>query len=469
MTGPPRIDRLPTGTIHAVGPAGLEVAAMVRYLVERGRDDIVLHDLAPDFDTAFGNAHRFQPAIVRQRAKAMIGRCRELRTGSAYLAGIEEAAAVLIPVAWFLHPANAQLMACHDRFVTYPDACFDLFAGPVVGITGSYGKTTTTRFVATLLDGVFCGNDREAECDLGEIAAAPPDRAMAFELSNRHLRNGFRRVLDVGVLTGITLNHEPDHGSFAAYRAAKYSIARRSRDFIYHASIPVRYPDAAAMAACGEPFGGTVGWRLVGDHIVAPDGGQFSLPGATELSAPNRDDAVAAAAAAVLVGATALDIEQRSRALADTTPRYRQAARTVAGRLFVNDAASCMPAATAAFVASFERPFVLICGGNRQRYRRGEFDQLARAVADNPGAAMVCTMGPMAEHIEQALAEVGFSTVERTADLSAAVTTAGAVPHAAVVFSPACGEGDMFLDKHARGAAFDDAVDAMESHDQAIR
>ncbi len=174
MSGPPRIDQLPAGTIHAVGPAGLEVAAMVRYLVERGRDDIVLHDLAPDFDTSFWNSHRFQPAIVRQRATSTIGRCRELRTGSAYLAGIETAAAVLIPVAWFLQPANAALKACRDRFVTYPDACFDLFGGPVVGVTGSFGKTTTTRFAATLLDGVFCGNDREAATS----APSPPHHAM---------------------------------------------------------------------------------------------------------------------------------------------------------------------------------------------------------------------------------------------------------------------------------------------------
>jgi len=77
-----RIDQLPAGgAIHAVGAAGLETASMVRYLVEGGRDDIVLHDAANDFDAAFWAAHRFQPVEHRARSQAALARCRELRAG----------------------------------------------------------------------------------------------------------------------------------------------------------------------------------------------------------------------------------------------------------------------------------------------------------------------------------------------------------------------------------------------------
>jgi UDP-N-acetylmuramoylalanine-D-glutamate ligase len=121
----------------------------------------------------------------------------------------------------------------------------------VIGVTGSFGKTTTTRFAAALVGGVFCGNDRESFCDLAALARQPRARCMAFEASNRHLRNGWRRLLDVGVLTGISLNHEPDHGSFEAYRKVKYSMAARCRYFLYHAAIPAAFPDAAGMVAKG--------------------------------------------------------------------------------------------------------------------------------------------------------------------------------------------------------------------------
>ena len=141
----PRIDRLPgDGPIHAVGAAGLETASMVRYLVEGGRDDIVLHDAAEDFDSAFWAAHRLQPVEHRARSQAALARCRELRGGPDHLADVETAAALLLPVSWFLHPANARLQPLRDRFVLYPDACFDLWQGPVIGVTGSFGKTTTT-------------------------------------------------------------------------------------------------------------------------------------------------------------------------------------------------------------------------------------------------------------------------------------------------------------------------------------
>jgi len=464
-----RINQLPAdGEIHAVGAAGLETASMVRYLVEGGRDDIVLHDAATDFDAAFWAAHRFQPVEHRTRSQAALARCRQLRRGLDYLAGIESAAAVLVPVSWFLHPINARLEPLQDRFVSYPDACFDLWRGPVIGVTGSYGKTTTTRFAATLVDGIVCGNDRESFSDLAALARQPPDRCLAFEVSNRHLRNGFRRILEVGVLTGITLNHEPDHGSFRAYRQVKYSMAARCQDFLYHAAVAATFPDAAGITKRGASYGDGGAWQLRAGTVQGPEGRRCPLPGAMRLSALDRDNAVAAAAAALLCGASVEQVERHSRSLAASTPRYRQAAREVAGRLVINDAASCMPASTAALVRALERRFVLICGGDRQRYRPGEFDLLAQAVGANPQAALVCTMGPMAANIEAALRRAGFDAVVRAAGVVEAVERAVAAPGAAVVFSPGCGTGELFADKYVRGEAFDDAVSKLVSAGQAL-
>ena len=455
---PPRIDRLPAGEIHAVGAAGLETAAMVRYLVEGGRPGIVLHDAAADVDSAFAAAHRLQPADQRARARAALARCRDLRSGPDYLAGVESAVAVLAPVAWFLHPANERLGALRDRFVTYPDACFDLWRGPVIGVTGSYGKTTTTRFAAALTEGACCGNDRESYFDLGALAAEPPGRPMAFEASNRHLHNGFRRVLDIGVLTGIALNHEPDHGSFAAYRQVKYSLAARCRDLLYHAAIPATYPDAAVLAAGGTAYGPGGAWQLTGATVAGPGARRYPLPGVTGLAAPDRDNALAAVAAAASCGVAPEEVARRSLSLAAVRPRYRHAVAEGAGRTVVNDAASCMPASTAALVAGLDRPFVLICGGDRQLYRPGEFGQLARTVAGNPHAVRVCVLGPMAGHIRAALGSVGFAATDWCAGLDQAVERALATPAEVVVFSPGCGTGSDFADKYARGEAFDRAV-----------
>ena len=471
MTSPvltTRIDQLPDGEIHAVGAAGLETASMVRFLVEGGRGDVVLHDLADDLDGAFQAAHRFQPAEHSERARAALARCRDLRTGPDYLRGIESAVAVLVPSSWFLHPANARVESLRDRFVTFPDVCFDLWQGPIIGITGSYGKTTTSRFTAALVDGVFCGNDREALCDLGALTEGPPDRTMVFEVSNRHLRNGFRRTLDVGVLTGITLNHEPDHGSFEAYRKAKYSLADRSQRFLYHASIPGAFADASVLKRRGRSYGEAGAWRLSDAGVHGPGGVWCPVPGAAGFSVLHQDDVVAATAAALYCGVPAEEIAQRSSALAGAVPRYRQSVRTQAGRLVINDSASCMPASTAALIKTLQGRFVLICGGDRQRYRSGEFDVLAAAVKTNPGTALVCTTGPLAGEIEASLRRVGFDAVIRCDDVEHAVTRAVAEAGAALVFSPGCGTGSLFLDKYRRGEVFDNAVATAVSGGQAL-
>ncbi len=460
--------------MHAVGAAGLETATMVRYLVESGVDGIVLHDDAADLETAFWMAHRYQPPEHVDRSRRALQQCGELRTGDGYLAGIEDAAVLLIPVSWMLRHDRARLAALADRFVLYPDACFDLFAGPVIAVTGSYGKTTTSRFAGTLVDGVVCGNDREFCFDLGRLASAPPDERLVFETSNRHLANGYRRISDVGVVTGITLNHEPDHGSFEAYRQAKYRMAEHCRDLLYHESIPQRFDDAHPLVANGVSYGPTGAWRLEvpvagGPVISGPDGLVAPLPGARLLSVPNRDNALAAAAAALLSGVDANSIAERSLELDAARPHYRQAVTHRDGRVVVNDAASCMPAATTALVSSLDEPFVLICGGDRERYRDGEFDELAGALATNPCTTFVITTGPMAAHLEHALAAAGYSSLARADGISEALERALEVEGAAVVFSPACGTGSLFIDKHERGELFDAALDRLVPTGQTTR
>ena len=435
---------------------------MVRYLVEQGRDDIVVHDLAPEFRAAFEQAHKLQAPQLRARSWAALSQCTGgLRAGRDYLTGIEHAAAVLTPVAWFLHRANDPLNRVRDRFVTWPDACFDLWKGPVIGITGTVGKTTTTAFATVLTDGVAGGNDREWETDLDVLAHRPADQVLAFELSNRHLHNGWRRTLDVGVLTGIALNHEVDHGSFEAYRQTKYSIASACDRFLYPAGLPRQWPDAAQACSRGASFGNGGQWWLDGDTLLGPAGSACELPGLGAGPALTRQNVIAAAAAALLAGVPPEQVTSRAADLDRSVPRDRHTRRRVGGRWVVNDAASCVPAATAALVRSLDEPSVLVCGGDRQLYRPGEFAELAAAVAGNPAVVQVVTIGPMAPHLEAEFAAVGVVRVRRAADLAAAVSEAaggGMARDATLVFSPGCGTGALYVDRYARGEEFDRVV-----------
>jgi UDP-N-acetylmuramoylalanine-D-glutamate ligase len=456
-----RIDQLPPGEVHAIGAAGLETATMVRFLVEGGAKSIVLHDEASDFVSAFSRAHRFQPSQLVARSRQALARCAELRQGPDYLVGLEHAAAILVPCSWLLRSDRHRLDPLAGRLVRYPDACFDLFAGQVVAVTGTFGKTTTSRFAAALAGGLVCGNDREFHFDLGRLAAASAEERMVFETSNRHLAFGFRRIVEVGVVTGLTRNHEPDHGSFEAYRRAKYRMAEQCQELLYHESIPQRFCDATPLVARGTAYGPTAAWTVDGAAALGPGGLGADLPSLPELSPPNRQNALAAAAAALLTGVDAADVSTRSAALPAALPRYRQAVTRRAGRTIINDAASCMPAATTPLVAALDEPFVLICGGDRQRSYEGEFDEMATALAGNRHTAgVVVTDGPMAANLAGSLGAAGCPFVVAE-DIPQAIQQALDVTGAAIVFSPACGTGTLFADKYDRGDLFDAALDRL--------
>ncbi len=464
-----RIDQLPASGVHAVGVAGLETATMVRYLVEHGNRDIVLHDVADDVDRAFDAAHRFQPFEQVERSRQAMRTCLDLRAGPRYLEGIEEATAIVVPVSWFLHAHRDRLAPLHDRFVLYTDACFDLFAGRIIAVTGTYGKTTTSRFAATLTDGHLCGNDREFTFDLDALARAAAEECLVFETSNRHLANGFRRVVDVGVVTGISLNHEPDHGSFEQYRATKYSMAERCRRLLYHASIPQRFADAGALD--GQGFVVRGGWSVV---VV---GRSRLRPNRQRMRTARHRGARSAQPRQCTGGGCGGAAQRRHCGRRPTTFHgaggHATALSTSAeqrdGRTLINDAAACVPAGTAELVATLSEPFVLICGGDRQRYRPGEFDDLARALAANRMTAGVVTTGPMAAPIEAALVAAGCRDFCRADSVRHAVELAMAIPDVAVVFSPGCGTGTLFVDKYARGEEFDAAVDRLVPAGQAVR
>ena len=78
------------------------------------------------------------------------------------------------------------------------------------------------------------------------------------------------------------------------------------------------------------------------------------------------------------------------------------------------------------------------------------------------------TTGPMAEPIEAALVAAGRSDFSRAESVRHAVELAMDVPDVAVVFSPGCGTGTLFVDKYARGEEFDDAVDRLVPAGQAV-
>jgi len=327
---------------------------------------------------------------------------------------------------------------------------------PFVAITGTNGKSTTTKLVAEMmreagLDAVACGNIGHPFC----VAAREGHQALAVETSSFQLR--FHRWVhpSVSVLLNIAPDHLDWHGSMDAYRAAKTRIFELQREDDVHVG-NAEDPEAAAIsrqAPCrtvwfrrGAPSAGETG--VVEGEVVArgSDGSESALGRPRFDPAGYVSDCVAAASAAVAFG---LPPDAIARGMASMTPlphRGEEVAR-VAGVRFLDDSkATNVHAALHALEG--KRDVVLIAGGLAKGV------DLAPLASASGALAGVVAIGEAAEEIVALFA--GRIPALRSGSIEDAVRAAYrlAPPGGSVLLAPACASWDMFRDYVERGDRF---------------
>ncbi len=335
---------------------------------------------------------------------------------------------------------------------------------PIVAVTGTNGKTTVTTMIAAMLDAsavatVAAGNLGRPLIDaVGDAAvdAAPGTGVIVAEVSSFQLafvQPTFRPR--VAVLLAITPDHLDWHGSFAGYAAAKAQITAyqaASDLLVYDAD------DEHAVAVAASTRARTVGvsaradangcFRVVGDDLVFPDG-QVLAPVSVMVRALGHDrtNALAAAAAALEVGATVDAILATLRAYA-TMPHRVALVGEASGVQWFDDSKATNPDATRRAIASFES-VVLLAGG---RNKGLDLSVLAEESARVRGVVAFGESGP---EIAAAFARAG-TPVEQVADMRAAVHAARRMARAGdvVLLSPACASFDAYSGYAARGDDF---------------
>jgi UDP-N-acetylmuramoylalanine--D-glutamate ligase len=402
----------------------------------------------------------------------------DLRLGGFDLSLLDGASQVLMSPGVSLEEPIAR--AARDRGI---DVLGDveLFArnvqAPVIGITGTNGKSTVTSLVARMA--AAAGRTVLAGGNLGEPALdlleQPVPDLYVLELSSFQLDTTYSLQLQAAVVLNVTADHLDRYASVAAYALAKSRIFARAATVVLNADDPrvaaMRGAVNSGVAGGGEQRNAarTVTFsieRTDADFSLLRTGTQTLLArhgeglldvsrmkitglhnAANALAALALGDAVGLPVAAMLGALQAFPgLSHRSEWIAD-----------VAGVRYVDDSKGTNVGATIAAVAGMPGPLVMIAGGEGKGQ---DFTPLAQAFRGKVRHAVL--IGKDAPAVAAALA--GVCPTETVASMPEAVIAATRAARAGdtVLLSPACASLDMFRDYGHRGDAFAAAVRDLE-------
>ncbi len=350
---------------------------------------------------------------------------------------------------------------------------------PVLAITGTNGKTTTTALTGHLLRGIgrrvgVAGNISPAALTAlmdAEDAQALP-QIWVLELSSFQLETTHTLNPAAATVLNISDDHLDRYSGLEDYARAKTAIFQAAAT---SPGVQVLNRDdarVAAMALAGrriirfgldapaaaEDFGIRVdrgeSWLAQGERLLLP---LAALPLAGLHNAAN---AMAALALCAALGIDAGDLLPALRSFQGLPHRVEKVAE-IGGVTWYDDSKGTNVGATAAALTGLgglnDRKCVVILGGDGKQQ---DFSPLCDAVAKH--ARAVVLIGRDAPLIGQAIAASGV-TVESAADMDDAVRLAAALarPGDAALLSPACASFDMFRNYEHRAQVFVAAVRAL--------
>lgn len=346
---------------------------------------------------------------------------------------------------------------------------FELCPCPIIAVTGSDGKTTTTTVISEMLKAqgkkvYLGGNIGTALLPLVEQIA--PDDVAVVELSSFQLIS-MRRSPEVAVITNITPNHLDMHKDMDEYVNAKKNIFLHQTAFgrtvlnkdneWTNSFVDETRGQVFQFSRLGEVENGA--WLRPDGMIMMRVNGQdtevfpardIRIPGAHNIE--NYMTAIAAVWGRV-------DIETMHQ-VARTFPGVEHRAefvRELDGVRYYNDSIATTPSRTISGTLSlFEQKIIVILGGYDKKI---PFDPLGPVVARKVKIAIL--LGATAPKIEAALTgcpeySEGNPAIYRVANLEQAVRLAHQLARRGdiVSLSPACASFDQFPNYETRGECF---------------
>lgn len=353
-------------------------------------------------------------------------------------------------------PIGRAFVEASDELVGEIEFAWRLGSAPVIGITGTNGKTTTTSLIAAMLRGaglraVAAGNIGLAYSEV--VLGGETLDWIVLETSSFQLETVSRFAPRIAIWTNFAPDHMDRYARVEDYFAAKLRLfANLGPDSlaVFKKECELSPSGRRTTFSAFGP-GADLGYEQ-GEIVHAASGRRFPYAEARLQGRHNAENVMAALAVADELGIAWEAV--RSAVLAFAPPPHRcEKVAEIGGVLYLNDSKSTNLHSLQSALAGQDAPVVLLAGGKDKGLDFAELRELAgRSVRE------AFVFGEIAGHIAEAWdGQVACRPVATVAEAVAAAAGA-ARPREIVLFSPGTSSFDQFSGYEARGEAFRNAV-----------
>ena len=360
----------------------------------------------------------------------------------------------------------------HIEVVSEVELAYDVCKSPILGVTGTNGKTTTTTLLTQVMESTGLpikvgGNIGDS---LSEAAFNMPEGGyLIAELSSYQLET----IKSFCPLGAIVLNVTPDH--LARHKTMENYAAAKARIFMNQnaENFVVLNDDDPIVAAmkkdshskilsisqhhkveCGAYFEGNTCYAVLDGNVISViDTEQIHIKGAHNIE--NILSVIA------LTYALGVDVERIKRTIENFHGVEHRLERvtTIHDVTFYNDSKATNTDSVVKALDAFDKPVILLAGGHDKMTPLEDF---MNVVKEN--TKEVIFMGEAAERFESVATKVGVTNIHRAQSMKEAVELGYklAEPSDIVLLSPACSSFDWYNCFEERGDDFKKCVKELE-------
>ena len=422
----------------------------------------LLHDLG-----ALVTVNDGKPFAENPEAQDLLALGVKVITGSHPIELLDEGFSLVVknPGIPYSQPLVQKALEKKIPVITEVELAYQISEAPIIGITGTNGKTTTTTMIANVLNAGMEKGQALLSGNIGFPASsvaqtAKPEDRLVMELSSFQLMGIDTLRPKIAVITNIYEAHIDYHGSRPEYVLAKWRLQQRmtADDYLV---INWNQPELEALSAKSKakiiPF--STKKKVAGAYML--DGMLYykeeAIMAAEELGVPGAHNIENALAAIAVGKLCVMSNEAIKQALQTFTgvPHRTQYVTTINQVKFFNDSKATNILATEMALGGFDNEKLVLLAGGLDR--GNSFDELVPALK---GLKAIVVFGETKEKLAAAAQAAGVKTIEMTENVETAVPLAFSLSAAGdtILLSPANASWDQYPDFEVRGDKFMAAV-----------